>query len=148
MDNLCKRYFAITDILKCYLAPLFALGLRLIIFRDFFVSGWLKLSYLINGQWDTVIYLFSDEYKVPILSPQVAAVFGTFNEVTFPILILLGLATRFSGIVIFFIALIIELTFMQSPIHILWMISAIYLVIYGPGMLSLDHYIAKKVRNN
>ncbi len=146
MCNLIKKYFITTDIIKCYLSPIFALVLRAIIFRDFFTSGWLKMGYIMNDQWDTVLYLFSDEYKVPFLSPEAAAVFGTFNELTFPVLILVGLATRLSGAVILFMSILIELTFMQSPIHIIWMISASYLILYGPGVLSIDYFIAKKYK--
>ena len=56
------------------LRPLVLLGVRLWVSWQFLVSGWLKLT-----TWDTTLFLFKDEYHVPLLPPVMAAVVGTFG---------------------------------------------------------------------
>ena len=65
------------------LQPLLLLGLRLWVSWQFLKSGWLKL-----GDWDSTLFLFQEEYRVPLLSPELAAVAGTFGELFFPLLLI------------------------------------------------------------
>src|SRR4051795_9802718 len=71
------------------LQPLFALAIRFYVSWVFLKSGWLKLS-----SWDQTLSLFHDEYHVPLLPPDLAAVVGTFGELFFPMLLIVGLAGR------------------------------------------------------
>ena len=78
------------------LAPLLDLGIRVYVANVFFKSGLTKIQ-----SWDTTLALFEHEYRVPLLSPEFAALLGTATELTFPVLLALGLAGRFSAFVLF-----------------------------------------------
>ncbi|HJW04050.1 MAG TPA: DoxX family protein, partial [Azospira sp.] len=78
--------------LEAWLTPLFDLALRLYVAEVFFRSGWLKIS-----AWSSTLDLFDYVYQVPVLPPHLAAVLGTAGEVGLPILLVLGLAGRFSA---------------------------------------------------
>lgn len=78
------------------LAPLADLLARLYIAKVFLLAGWSKIS-----DWDTTLYLFTDEYRVPLLPPSLAAVFGTGGELLFPVMLLLGCFTRLSALGLF-----------------------------------------------
>ncbi len=131
-----------------WLEPVYALILRTYIFNEFFWSGWLKVKDIYNGQWDRVVFIFAEEYKVPILSPSVAAALGTFNEIVFPILLLLGLFGRVAGLVLFATSLLIELTYLHNVDHMLWMTMTLYIVFRGCGWLSVDYLIHRKFGKN
>ena len=74
------------------LQPAAALAARLYVGQAFFLSGLTKLR-----DWDITLALFQDEYHVPLLPPDVAAVAGTFGETALPVLLVLGLAGRFAA---------------------------------------------------
>lgn len=78
------------------LAPLADLLARVYIARVFLLAGWSKVS-----DWDSTLYLFTDEYRVPLLPPHIAAVLGTGGELLFPVLLVLGCFTRLSALVLF-----------------------------------------------
>jgi putative oxidoreductase len=96
--------------------------------------------------WDTTLLLFREEYKVPLLSPEIAAYLATAVEQTAPVLLALGLATRLSAAALVGMTLVIQLfVYPQSyPDHLLWAGPLLYLVIRGPGTMSLDHLIRRR----
>ena len=144
--KLMSYYEKFFEAVQKWLEPIYALLLRLYIFKEFFASGWLKVQDILNGQWDRVVFLFAEEYKVPVLSPTIAAAFGTFNEIVFPILLVLGLIGRFAALVLFATSLLIELTYQHNVDHILWMTMCLYIVFRGCGCMSVDYLIHKKFR--
>src|ERR1700726_5017563 len=75
------------------LQSLFALGARLYVSWQFLKAGYLKVS-----SWDSTIYLFENEYHTPLLSPHAAAVAGSFGELFFPTLLVLGLVARLTAV--------------------------------------------------
>jgi len=77
-------------------APLADLLARLYIAKVFLMAGWSKIS-----DWDTTLYLFSDEYRVPLLPTHVAAVMGTGGELLLPVMLVLGCFTRLSALGLF-----------------------------------------------
>jgi len=92
--------------------------------------------------------LFRSEYHVPLLSPEVAAHLAAFAEHFFPVLILLGVATRFSALALVGMTLIIQLFVYPDayPTHGTWLALLLLLVAKGPGRLSIDHWIARRYR--
>jgi putative oxidoreductase len=78
------------------LQPLFALAIRIYVAQVFFRSGLIKLS-----NWQSTLALFANEYHVPVLPPNLAAILGTTAEVGLPVLLGLGLGTRFAAIALF-----------------------------------------------
>lgn len=75
-----------------YLAPMFNLGLRLFLANIFLKSGLSKIQ-----NWDSTLYLFSDVYQVPLLSPELAAYLATSVELVLPVLLLPGLFGRLAA---------------------------------------------------
>ena len=125
-------------------------GLPLWIPEIFFRLG-IALAFWRSGQtkiqsWDTTLALFSDEYKVPVLPPEIAAYMATAVELTAPILLLCGVATRLGAAAMLGMTIVIQsFVYPQSyPTHLLWAGSLLYLVLRGPGVLSIDHLIRKR----
>ena len=92
--------------------------------------------------------LFRSEYHVPLLSPEVAAHMAAFAEHFFPVLILVGLATRFSALALIGMNLTIQLFVYPDAYttHGTWLALLLLLVAKGPGSLSIDHLIARRYR--
>lgn len=92
--------------------------------------------------------LFRSEYHVPLLSPEVAAHMAAFAEHFFPVLILVGFATRFSALALIGMTLVIQLFVYPDayPTHGTWIALLLLLVAKGPGRLSIDHLIARRYR--
>jgi putative oxidoreductase len=97
---------------------------------------------------DSTIPLFSSEYALPLLPPETAAYLATFNEHFFPVLILLGFATRFSALALLGMTLTIQLFVYPDayPTHGTWAAVLLYLMARGPGVLSIDHLLARRHR--
>ena len=98
------------------------------------------------ASWDTTLLLFREEYRVPVLPPELAAYLATAVELTAPILLAFGLATRLGAGAMLGMTLVIQLfVYPQSyPDHLLWAGPLVYLVLRGPGTLSIDHLIRKR----
>ena len=127
-----------------YLSPLSILSLRLWVAWVFFKSGMLKFN-----SWDSTMYLFENEYDVPIFSPEIAAVMGTAAELTLPILLAFGLAGRFGAIALFLFNIMAVLSYPDINAagirdHQVWGLMLLVPMLMGSGKLSLDHLIGKK----
>lgn len=125
------------------LQPAFALATRLYVSWVFLKSGWLKIT-----AWDQTVSLFEIEYHVPLLPPTLAAVLGTFGELFFPLLLIVGLAGRFAAVGLFAVNLLAVISYshvlyqegFEAAIgqHYLWGFMLAMLAVYGPGAWSLD----------
>lgn len=95
---------------------------------------------------DSAIYLFEEEYRLPLIAPEPAAIMAAFAEHIFSALILLGLATRFSALALLIMTLIIQLLVYPDayPTHGVWATVLLLLLAKGPGAAALDHFIARK----
>jgi len=139
----CPVYSKVIGFLECYVGSVWDLFFRMFIFKDMFLSGWLKFQNYLNGHWETTVYLFRHEYKVPLLSPEVAAILGTFNELVFSSLLLIGLLSRISALALLSMAVVIALTYDFKSDVLIWLILLSSLFIKGPGKISLDYMIEK-----
>jgi len=118
--------------------PLAALAARVYLAQVFFLSGLTKIR-----DWETTLLLFTEEYKVPLLSPQLAAVSGTAGELVLPVLLLLGLAGRFSalGLSVVNVVAVVSLAEIAPAAlqqHITWGVLLAALAMYGVGKWSVD----------
>jgi len=106
-----------------------------------FQPGWPRLS-------DSALALFREEYKLPFLSPEIAAPMAAAAEHLLPILLLVGLATRFSALGLLVMTLVIQLFVYPGAYatHGTWAAVLLYLVARGPGAFSLDHLLARRHR--
>jgi len=121
---------------------LLQLGLRIGIGAVFFKSGLLKIR-----SWEFAVKLFQDEYKVPLLDPVLAAQITAFVELTIPVFLFLGLATRLATLPLLGMVFVIQ-TFVYPQAwteHLLWASVLIFLLTRGPGTLSLDHVIERSL---
>jgi len=123
-----------------------ALALRIFPAAVFWQSGQTKVA-----GWhvtDSAIYLFREEYKLPLIDPVIAAYLAAFAEHFFPALLVIGLATRFSALALLMMTLVIQIFVYPGawPTHGTWIACFLVLVAQGPGALSLDHLIAARWR--
>ena len=125
--------------------PLAQLAARLYVAQAFFASGLTKIR-----DWETTLALFADEYRVPLLSPDVAAVLGTAGELVLPVLLALGLAGRFAAAGLTVINAVAVISLMEvAPAavqqHVFWGSLLIGLLLWGPGRWSLDRFVAPRL---
>jgi putative oxidoreductase len=107
----------------------------------FWQSGQTKLA-----GWhvsDNAIYLFREEYRLPLIDPVIAAHLAAFGEHFFPLLLVLGLATRFAALALLGMTLVIEIFVYPDawPTHGTWAACFLLLMAQGGGAWSLDHLI-------
>ena len=148
LQTLVKPYSATARLLDA-ISPLFDLTVRLWVAWAFFKSGLVKIQ-----SWDSTLMLFEYEYNVPLLSPQLAAWAGTAAELALPVLVALGIASRFSALALFLfnaVAVYAYSSFLFSgegaaglQQHILWGTMLLITVFHGPGKLSVDHLLCKR----
>lgn len=137
------RYRKLTEILS-FLSPCGDLLLRCWVAYAFWVSGQTKIQ-----TWDSTLYLFENEYDVPLLPPVLAAYLGTFVELAFPVLLALGLLGRFAALVLFLFNIVAVVSYPDLGAagleqHQVWGIMLLVSLLHGPGKLSLDHWIGKR----
>ena len=96
----------------------------------------------------SAIALFQNEYQLPLIDPVIAAHISAFSEHFFPILLVIGLATRFSALALLFMTAVIEIFVYPDawPTHGVWATCFLVVISRGPGWLSLDHLIGQKCR--
>jgi putative oxidoreductase len=107
----------------------------------------LKAGLLKYNSWEFTVLLFRDEYKVPFLDPAVAARIAMVQELTIPILLFLGLATRLATLPLLGMLAVIQ-TFVYPNAfqdHLVWGSILVLLLTRGPGVFSLDYLIERLV---
>ena len=129
-------------------SPLLA-AIRLWVSWQFLKAGWLKLI-----QWDTTIELFRNEYQVPVLPPTAAALAGTFGELFFPLLLVLGLCARAGAVGLFAVNLLAAISYwhvlgqegFEAAVaqHVLWGLMLLVIAVFGAGDYSLDRMLEKR----
>jgi putative oxidoreductase len=132
-----------TDILSL-LSPVGDLLLRCWVAYAFWVSGLTKIQ-----NWDSTLYLFNDEYSVPFLSPEIAAYLGAGVELSFPVLLAIGLFARFAALSLFFFNIVAVLSYPDLGAagieqHKVWGIMLLVCFLHGPGKISIDQWIRKQ----
>ncbi len=146
LQTLSARY-AWFEALLARLQSLLLLATRFYVGWQFTKSGWGKIT-----TWDSTLGLFRDEYHVPLLPPDVAAVMGTCGELGFPILLYLGLFTRLGALGTFFVNTMAMISYRQVlfadgaiPLdHILWGYMLLVVLVFGPGKFSLDYLLQRR----
>jgi putative oxidoreductase len=117
-------------------------GLAINLVSGEFQLGWPRLS-------DSAVALFKDEYRLPLIPPELAAPMAALAEHVFPLLILIGLATRFSALALLGMTLVIQVLVYPGAYatHGTWAAILLYLMARGPGVLSIDHWLARRQRS-
>jgi len=142
LKGLVNRGVSLADVIP---GSLIAVMARLSMAAVFWKSGQTK----VNGfeVTEQAIFLFEYEYDLPLISPALAAHLAAFSEHFFPVLLILGLATRFGAAALLVMTLVIQfLVYPQAwVVHLTWATALTYLIARGPGVLSFDHFIKKKM---
>jgi putative oxidoreductase len=127
---------------------LMSLALRLYVGWQFFKAGMIKLS-----DWDATLALFHDEYTVPLLPPDLAAYVGAGGELTFPVLLFIGLFSRPAALGLFCVNGMAVISYPQlfkfeCPAaindHFYWGAMLLAVLAFGPGRFSLDYLLQRK----
>lgn len=120
------------------------LAARLWLAWIFFKAGLTKIA-----NWDSTLYLFTDEYRVPLLPPAWAACLGTAAELVLPVFLALGLATRCSALALFGLNVVAVYSYWHGlpPAgvrdHVIWAILMLILILQGGGRASLDSLVCR-----
>lgn len=148
-DRLIEAPARMLSSLQAPLPDLLLLGMRVYVAWQFFKAGLLKI-----GDWSSTLYLFENEYRVPLLSPALAALLGTFGELVFPPLVALGLVARLAALglqavnivaVVAYAHVIFDPTLgIGASDHYLWAVMLLVIAIYGPGRLSVDKLLIRE----
>ncbi|MGI0116259.1 DoxX family protein [Zooshikella sp. RANM57] len=127
-----------------YVVPVIDLSMRLFVGWVFWKSGITKFEGI-----DQAIFLFEYEYNVPLLSPDIAAYLAMSAELALPILLWLGLGTRFAAIGLTMMTLIIEIfVYPNTTEHYFWLLILSSLWSRGGGVLSLDYLLTRRFGQN
>lgn len=150
LDELGRRAFAVIPESAVALLARFALagvfwrsgqtkveGFALDLVEGRFALGWPHLS-------ANAVDLFREEYRLPLLPPEWGALLAATGEHLLPALLLLGLATRFSAAGLLAMTVVIQLLVYPGawPTHGVWAAALLWLMLRGPGVVSLDHLLA------
>ena len=126
-------------------APLVDLAVRLYVASVFFQSGLTKIA-----NWQSTLSLFENEYAVPLLPSTLAAWLGTSVELAFPVLLVVGFGTRFAAFVLFVFNIVAVISYPDLGAaglkdHELWGLLLAVTLLHGPGALSLDGVIGRRL---
>ena len=128
-------------------APALDLGLRLFLANVFFKSGLTKIQ-----TWDSTLYLFREEYKVPLLPPDFAAYLGTGAELALPVLLVLGLFGRFAALGLTILNAVAAYSYYDQLSeaglnqHLYWGLLLAVLLLHGLGKWSVDTWLERRLR--
>ena len=146
MNFIKKLYTPIVfmDRVMDWLSPLFLLGLRVYVANAFFKSGLTKIA-----DFSSTVALFENEYKVPLISPTLAAVSGTAAELILPALLVIGLASRPVAVALFVFNIVAVISYpdiSEAGVkdHMLWGTMILVVAFFGAGRLSIDQWLASR----
>ena len=134
--------------LVSHLQSIALLAARLYVAQVFFLSGLTKVR-----DWSITLALFQDEYHVPLLPPELAAYMGTAGELGLPVLLVLGLGTRFAAVGLSFVNVMAVLSLAEiAPAalagHHLWGVLLVVIALWGAGRWSADAYLPIRAAGN
>lgn len=114
-------------------------GLAIDIVEGTFQFGWPHLA-------DSAVDLFRDEYRLPLLPPELAALLAALGEHALPLLVLIGLGTRVAALGLLVMTAVIQLWVYPGawPTHGVWAAVLLWLMARGPGVVSVDHWLARR----
>lgn len=143
-----NRLWQKVAVLLDYLAPLADLAARLYVANVFIHSGLSKYR-----DWDTTLFLFKDIYSVPLLPPEFAAVLATTGELVLPVLLVVGLFTRFSALALFVLNVVAVVSYYSalasSPAaihdHMEWGIILALIMVAQTRLFTLDRLVVGKL---
>ena len=127
------------------LEPVALLAARFYVGWAFFSSGLTKLN-----NWDSTLFLFEEEYHVPLLPYELAAYLGTAAEIILPLLLMAGLTSRLSALGLFFVNIVAVISLEDIAAaayaqHVLWGMLLLQVVIFSGGRFAFDHMVKRQL---
>ena len=143
LRTLRLRLAHIVALLERFPMAVLQLLFRISIGAVFWNSGLTKIA-----SWQSTVVLFRDEYRVPVIPPEVAATLAASVELTCPVLLLLGLAARLATLPMLGMTFVIEaFVYPEDWIeHLTWASLLLFILTRGPGPISLDRWLAPLIR--
>jgi putative oxidoreductase len=144
LSNALQLYYRSSNYLL-QAAPALDLGLRFFLANVFFKSGLTKIQ-----TWDSTLYLFREEYKVPLLPPDFAAYLGTGAELALPVLLLFGLFGRFAALGLTILNAVAAYSYREQLSeagmnqHLYWGLLLAVLLLHGLGKWSVDAWLERR----
>lgn len=120
------------------LLPLWDLTARVFIANIFWKSGLTKID-----NWEATLWLFKKEYSIPFV-PSIAAYLGTGVELLAPIMLVFGFGTRLAALGILGLSIVAHIIYPTFHEHYFWMLLSSAIMLRGPEMLSLDHWMCNR----
>lgn len=139
MKTCIHKFLCRTNCIMSAFTPLVNLIARLYMANIFFKSGLTKLD-----NWNSTLFLFQHEYKVPLISYGLAALLATFVEIVGSVALALGFGTRLAAASLFFMTLVINYTYQEMPENYYWMIIFGMLLAQGGKRISVDYLMKLK----
>ncbi len=142
MSSLGERARAVLAWLDQFPLAILQLAMRVGVGAVYWNAGLTKIA-----SWQTTVVLFRDEYRVPLLPPELAAYMATAVELTCPILLFLGLAARLATLPMLAQALVIQVfVYPEDWIeHLTWASMLLFILTRGPAANSLDRFFARTI---
>lgn len=145
VHSLSNTYAQSIDVLTRFISPLLNVGGRTYVAWAFFASGLTKIR-----DWESTLMLFEYEYAVPLLNFELAAYLATFGELVFPILLIIGFASRFSAISLSVINIVAVISLEDIATaalygHVIWGVILLHVILVGGEKLSVDQLLRKKI---
>ena len=139
-SNLVALAQRIVSTLERFPMAIIQLLARVSIGTVFWHSGLVKIA-----SWESTLVLFRDEYKVPFLPPEIAAPLAAATELSMPVLLLFGLATRLATLPMLGMTAVIEIfVYPEDWVeHLGWFTFLLFILTRGPGPIALDHFIRR-----
>ena len=136
------RFDAVVGELERFPLAVLQLMFRVGVGGVFWNSGQVKIA-----SWQVTLALFEQEYKVPVLSTELAAQLATAVELTCPVLLVLGLAARLATLPLLTMTFVIQVFVYPEAWsqHLVWASMLLFILTRGPGPISLDRMIARRV---
>jgi putative oxidoreductase len=141
---IATRSGRVIALLNLFPSSVLQLMFRIAIAAVFWSSGLTKIA-----SWDTTVVLFRDEYMVPLLPPEIAAVISATFELSCSVLMIVGLVTRLATLPLLGMTFVIEVFVYPEywAMHLMWASILLFLLTKGPGIVSLDHCLKQVFRN-
>jgi len=141
--QLTHRVYSLAERLEHFPMSVLLLVIRVGVGMVFFKAGLLKFN-----SWEFTVLLFRDEYKVPLLAPELAARMAMMQEVTLPVLLFVGLGARLATLPLLGMLAVIQIFVYPNAWadHLFWAGALALILTRGPGAFSIDHLIARRFR--
>lgn len=144
VNQFSNMYFLMFEKLNL-LQPSALLTARFYVAWVFFLSGLTKIR-----DWETTLFLFEEEYSVPLLNYELAAWLSTLGELVLPVLLVLGLMGRFSalGLSVINIVAVLSLDVIAPAaftLHVVWGLLLVQVLIWGSGSVSADYWLKRRL---